>query len=52
MNNKFKYYSNSNAFIFKIINESGSSKLNKWLSDLKKTLYITDKANNAPTDYA
>jgi len=52
MNNKYKFYSNPNTLAFKLISESASGKLNNWLSDLKRTLYITEKATNSPNDYA
>lgn len=52
MNNKFKFYSNPNTITFKIISEAGLPKLSSWLSDLKRTLYITEKATGAPNDYA
>ena len=52
MHNKFKFYSHPNTITFKICSEAGLPKLSNWLSDLKRTLYITEKATASPTDYA
>ncbi len=52
MQNRFKFYASPSAFVLKISNEAGSSKLGVWLADLKRTLSLTEKAATAPVEYA
>lgn len=49
MQTRFKFYSNSQTLFFKISSELGNSKLQGWLTDLKKTLSQTDRATNMPS---
>ena len=52
MQSKFKFYSTPNSLFFKISSEIGQSKLGVWLSDLKKTLNLAEKATTLPTEYS
>lgn len=52
MQTRFKFYSTPNTLFFKICSEAGQTKLGVWLSDLKKTLSLTEKATNMPQDYS
>lgn len=51
MQSKFKFYASPHTLFFKISSESGQSKLGIWLSDLKKTLSLTEKATHMPAEY-
>lgn len=48
MQSKYKFYSNSHTLFFKISSELSQTKLGAWLSDLKRTLSLTEKATNMP----
>lgn len=52
LQNRFKFYASPSAFVLKISNEAGTSKLGVWLSDLKHTLNLTEKAATTPVEYS
>lgn len=52
MQGRFKFYSTPTTLFFKISSETSQKKLAEWLSELKKTLSLAEKATNMPGEYS